>query len=192
MGRFKAVAYWVYLGLMVTALLTLIGFWLSSGKGPLFSLDSPSSPPAPASAPVAPAYKRPLLGPTGYPWPERPGYIEGFARHHEDGLSSVTVDNTKNEHDVLVKLYALSETLAYPVRAFFIPRGNSFTAQRVSPGTYDIRFQNLTTGEFLRSEPFTLTEKIEGTGVRHLDVRLTLYPTPTGNTAILPLSQQDF
>ena len=62
-------------------------------------------------------------------------YLSGLTRANFGGLSSVTIDNSKNESDVFVKLVSLDGPGARPVRFFFIPARGRFTMEKVTAGT---------------------------------------------------------
>ncbi len=49
-----------------------------------------------------PHYQRPALAPNGSPWPRSSGYL---LEQSEDGNSVITVDNSRNDSDMLVKLF---------------------------------------------------------------------------------------
>ena len=114
-----------------------------------------ATPPAPLPAP---AWIRPPAAPNGQPWPTAAGYVRGDQRLYADGLSSVTVDNSRNDSDVFVKLVSLDGSNAYPVRIFFIPAHGTFTVNKVRAGSYDVRYRDLSTGGLSRSQAFELEE----------------------------------
>jgi hypothetical protein len=83
------------------------------------------------------AYARPLSAPDGHPWPTSASYLLGEKQHETNGLSTVTVDNSQNDSDVLVKLFAIDAIKPLALRTFFIPKHETFTLNKVSPGNYD-------------------------------------------------------
>ncbi|CAG2129172.1 J domain-containing protein [Cupriavidus plantarum] len=120
-------------------------------------------------------YIRPSLTPKGEPWPERSGYVPGYPVLNTDGLSMVTIDNTRNKFDVFLKLVALDTTRPLPVRTSYVRSGTSFTMENIAPGSYDVRYRSLDTGEIFRSERFDLKEIQEATGTSFAKNILTLY-----------------
>lgn len=48
------------------------------------------------------SYSRPAKAPNGQPWPNTSDYIKGYDQLNSIGLSTVTVDNSKNDSDVFV------------------------------------------------------------------------------------------
>lgn len=143
-------------------------------------------------APVKQEYIKPLTAPNGQPWPASAGYVAGYPRHHTNGRSKVTVDNTQNDSDVFVKLVSIDSDSAYPVRTFYIPQHGAFTLNKVSPGSYDIRYRDLETGYLSRSEPFDLTETPKEEGIQYSNMTMTLYKVQNGNMHTYPLAEEEF
>ncbi|KAA6182487.1 J domain-containing protein [Thiohalocapsa marina] len=141
---------------------------------------------------VLPAYVRPELAPNGFPWPTSAGYVSGYQILHNQGLSSITIDNTRNDSDVFVKLVSLSGSSAYPVRQFFIPGFSRFTLKNVTAGRYDIRYRDLETGGLSRSEPFEVNEIRTYSGTQYSNLSMTLYKVSHGNMETYRLSESEF
>lgn len=149
--------------------------------------------PAPAPARVRPAYVRAAVADNGQPWPTSSAYIRGYPRLHNDGLSTVTIDNTQNDSDVHVKLESLNGPPAYhPVRTFFISGHGSFTLNRVTAGNYDIRYRDLSTGGLSRSEAFDLVESPTYNGTQFSNFTMTLYKVRNGNMQTYDLAEDEF
>lgn len=180
--------------LAATAIVVLLSDWV-----PGASLDTPTAnaatdtPSTPAAAPAATApsptaiaasiistreetrYLRPALTPKGEPWPERSGYVPGYPVLNTDGLSMVTIDNTRSKFDVFLKLVSTDSTRPLPVRTSYVRSGTSFTMENIAPGSYDVRYRSLDTGEIFRSERFELKEIQEATGTSFAKNILSLY-----------------
>lgn len=137
-------------------------------------------------------YARQLTAPNGSPWPSTAGYVAGYPRASNNGLAHVTVDNTKNDSDVFVKLFRVDSAAPYPVRHFFIPAFSKFTLDDVAPGTYDIRYRDLRSGGLSRTESFSLEEKRSSAGVRYSDLTMTLYRVRGGNMDTYGLAENEF
>lgn len=176
-------------------------FWYAIGVLIIVSAlpDKPStSPPGPkpyvsTPAPVRnPSYVRPNMAPNGEPWPITSGYISGYPQLHHNGLSTVTIDNSQNDTDVLVKLVSLTGTQAYPVRTFFISAHDKFIIDHVTIGNYDIRYRDLSTGGLSRSEPFDLTETRIDNGTQFSTITMTLYKVRNGNMQTYDLAEGEF
>ena len=119
-------------------------------------------------------------------------YINGFEKLHTNGLSEVTVDNSRNDSDVFVKLVSIDGPNAYPVRTFFIPAYGSFTLNKVRAGNYDIRYKDLGNGGLSRSDPFNLEEIRTYDGTQYSTMTMTLYKVKHGNMKTYGLSEDEF
>ena len=164
----------------------------------VWATDKPSVPPPgpkpynATPAPVREEYVRPVTAPNGQPWPVSAGYIKGYKRLHADGLSTVKIDNSRNDSDVFVKLVSLDSAQAYPVRQFFIPAFGSFTLNKITAGNYDIRYRDLSNGGLSRSEAFALEETATYNGVQYSNITMTLYKVQNGNMRTYSLSETEF
>lgn len=154
--------------------------------------DSEAATAGVADVPDAPAWVRPGSAPNGRPWPTRAGYLAGELKRHTDGLSEVTVDNGQNDADVHVKLVAIADQEAYPVREFFIPAGQRFTVSTVDAGQYDVRYRDLDSGSLSRSEAFELKETPTEGGTQYSSIEMTLYKVANGNMQSYELGEQEF
>lgn len=167
----------------------------------IWANDKPSAPPprpkpyqttpAPAPAPAKPKYVKPSSAPNGQPWPSI-GYVKGYPQLNTEGLSNVTVDNSKNDSDVFVKLVSLNTAKAYPVRQFYIPAFGKFTLNKVTAGNYDIRYRDLSSGGLSRSEAFDLEETPTYNGTQYSNLTMTLYKVQNGNMQTYGLSEAEF
>lgn len=158
-------------------------------------MSPPPAGPKPYQAtkvPEPPAPVRPDTAPNGQPWPTVAGYVKGYQKLHTNGLSTVTVDNSRNDSDVFVKLVSLDGAQAYPVRQFFIPAFGSFTLKNVTAGAYDVRYRDLDTGGLSRSEAITLTEVHTDEGAEFSNFTMTLYKVRNGNMQTYRLSEAEF
>ncbi len=142
--------------------------------------------------PSSPKYVRPATDPNGRPWPVSAGYVSGFKMLHKDGLSTVTIDNSRNDIDVFAKLVSLDGPQAYPVRVFYIPANGKFTMNKVSVGTYDVRYRDLGNGHLFRSESFQLEEIPMGDRVQYSNISITLYKVRDGNMQTYDLAENEF
>lgn len=138
------------------------------------------------------AYVRPSTAENGQPWPASASYVKGYPRLHADGLSTVTVDNGRNDSDVFVKLVSLNSAQAYPVRQFYIPAFGSFILNKVTAGSYDIRYRDLSNGGLSRSDKFSLEETAAYNGTQYSNITMTLYKVKNGNMQTYGLSEAEF
>lgn len=81
---------------------------------------------------------------------------------------------------------------AYPVRQFYIPAFGSFTLNKVTAGSYDIRYRDLSNGRLSRSEAFNLKEIQTYDGVQYSNITMTLYKVQNGNMQTYGLSEAEF
>ena len=63
-------------------------------------------------------YVKPSTAPNGSAWPTYASYVSNYPKLNINGLSSVTVDNTKNDSEVFVKLVSIKSNESHPVRVF--------------------------------------------------------------------------
>jgi hypothetical protein len=146
--------------------------------------------------PDLPKYTRPLTDPLGDRWPNGATLLRGYPTRNVDGHSKVSIDNSQGDADVFAKLVSLSGPKAYPVRTFFVPAHSSFTLSKVTPGSYDIRYRNLDTGDLIRTESFELTEQEvydqRGQGIDYTTLSFSLYKVQDGNAQSYPLREDEF
>lgn len=163
----------------------------------------PSPTPATASSPtpitsakqtqgIAPSHTHPAKAPNGAEWPLRADYVAGYPVLHTEGLSSVTIDNSRNGSDVFAKLYFLETRKPLRVRVFYVPGYSAFTLRNVSIGLYDIRYRDLSTGALVKSDRFTIEEEEDFDGIRYSDLTMTLYEVRNGNMNTYPIGEDEF
>jgi hypothetical protein len=139
-----------------------------------------------------PAYVRPSTTPDGEPWPTTAGYLGSADAASQRGLSNVTVDNTRNSSNVLVKLFSLNAFEPSAVRTFYIPGHQRFTIANVTMGQYDIRYRDLDSGGLSKTEPFRLEERLVPNGREFSNVTMTLYKVQNGNMRTVSIQDSDF
>jgi len=139
-----------------------------------------------------PSYERPLEDPNGNQWPASASYLDGFPQLRTDGRSKVTVDNSRNDSDVFVKLVSIHTEGSLPVRVCFIPAHERFTLENVTAGQYDIRYRDLDSGGLSRSEVFEAKEISTEDGVEYSVLTMTLYKVAHGNMQTYGLDEADF
>jgi curved DNA-binding protein CbpA len=133
-----------------------------------------------------------LFAPDGSAWPTNSAYLRGARLGHTGGLSNVIVDNSQNSSAVHLKLVAIDEPTAFPVRECFIPAYGRFTLRLIHRGRYDIRYRDLSTGTLSRSEAFTLVERPTARGTQYSSLSMTLYKVSNGNMQSYGLSEAEF
>jgi curved DNA-binding protein CbpA len=169
---------------------------LTSKKTPSRSYSSTSTTPSYASQPYTPPprpkYVRPSLSPVGTSWPSTAGYVRGYQIQAQGGLSTVTIDNSRNSSDVFLKLVWLSASEAIPARMCYIPAHSRFTFSSVMTGRYDVRYKDLDTGGLSKTEEFILEEKKTYSGTTYSTLTLTLYKVANGNMTTVAIDESQF
>jgi hypothetical protein len=165
------------------------------------SLPAPSPSPytsAPSAVALAPkpspkpSYVRPTTAENGQPFPTTSGYIKKYPQKANDGYSSMTIKNDENDSDVYVKLFDLSKGKAKPVRYFLVRAHESFTAEKITPGKYDVRYRDLDSGGMTKTPEFQFTEIKEGENINYSNMTMTLYKVANGNMHTEPIDEEAF
>lgn len=171
-----------------------LGLWIWYANTDNSSTPAVAHPPERAvkTEPPKPPYVRPATAPNGAAWPRTSGYVGSYKVGVQGGLSSLTIDNSQNDADVFVKLANLGAGKPIPVRHMFISRGTKFQAKGVLPGSYDIRYQDLSSGNLSRSDPFELNEAPTGNGTKYSNMTMTLYKVRNGNMPTHRLDESEF
>jgi hypothetical protein len=133
----------------------------------------------PATPKAIPSYVRPTVADNGQPFPAVSGYIPKYPKKATDGLSSLTIKNDGNDSDVFVKVF--SRATGRPVRVFFVRAHESFTAKEITPGKYDVRYRDLDSGGFAKTDEFEFVERKESESIKYSDLVMTLYKVANGN-----------
>ncbi len=120
------------------------------------------------------------------------GYVKGYPMKAMNGHSTVTVDNTQNDRDVLVKLFSLGTSRPTQVRYFIVLAHERFTAMKVTAGYYDIRYKIQGADRKARTDPFNLKEIVRKDGVRASQITFTLNKVGDGNMKTYKISDGDF
>lgn len=127
----------------------------------------------------------------------RAGVITGYDSDgpylNDDGMCELTIDNTRNDMPVYVRLWDME--IGRPVRAFYIRSGDSFTATELTPSTYEVRYielyDNDVPAQGSRSEQFTMEQVDYGSFVQYSQMSLTLYKVHGGNTTTTSIDADD-
>ncbi len=114
------------------------------------------------------------------------GYLEGRPVLNTDGLSTVTIDNTRNSSAVIVKLADTSHGQRTVVRTLYIPNGDKFIVDQLTAGIYELRYRDVQNNSVARMDPFQVREIVEDNGTRFSDITVTLYKVRNGNMKTYP------
>jgi len=185
---YKPIFYNIALILLLTYFSYAI---LSSPIGNTSSTYRTQSYPPPSSyLPLSPQ-KSEMVAPA--PLPNiKTGYLTGFKQKRKGGYSTLTVDNTRNDDGVIVKIFYMGGVRPEAVRAFSIRGGDKFTAQSLPPGEYEVRYKMLSSNQKYKTQPITLQQIEEENGIRYSRVEITLYKVLHGNMQTYPISDADF
>jgi hypothetical protein len=162
---------------------------------------APEPEPAPIPDPEPIAQPQPVdtkmtKDPNGRDWPRGSGYLRGIDVRNNNGLSSLTIDNTGSDNSYFVKLVDVSSGRPHGVRYIKVNGGSSFTMKNLSPSQYEIRYKDIVTRSAAKSEPFrvreTVTETYQGRATNFSNIRITLYTIAGGNTQMTPIREEDF
>jgi len=132
------------------------------------------------------------FAPNGKPWPKVAGYVDGYPRLRTSGRTTVTIDNSQNDATMFVKLYAIDSARHQAVRVVYVPASGRFTISGISPGQYDVRYEDPRTMQRSKSEPFTLRQEETETGIRFSNVTMTLFTVSNGNMRFTPITAAEF
>ena len=120
------------------------------------------------------------------------GGIRGCKKRQRGGRSTMTVDNSANDTAVLVKLYPNGVPNAAAVRVFTLRAKDSWTEIDIRSGIYELRYEDLATKVFTKTDPLTLSERqVEG-GVKFSRLKVTLYKVQNGNMNTQSIAKQEF
>lgn len=137
-------------------------------------------------------FERPPLAPNGKTWPAKAGYLLGYDKLNTSGKSSITIDNTKNDSDVHVKLALIDSYISIPIRQIYIPAYRKFKVDNITAGFYDIRYRDLTTDRLSKSEPFLLEESETEGKIKFSDLTITLPRVQHNGIEKLELAEAEF
>lgn len=137
-------------------------------------------------------YIRPLKAENGSLFPAKSDYIIGYEQLANEDYATLTINNTENTSDLYLKLYALDGDYTTPVRVFFVIAEGEFTLEDLNVGDYELRYQDLDTGGFAKTEPLPLkmVEKADGTYFSNVEVILS--KVVNGNLETEPILEEDF
>lgn len=130
------------------------------------------------------------LGPDGQPWPLGPK-IYRKNRFLQNGLSTITIDNSHNRHPIHVKLDAESRPDEV-IREIFVPRHRLMALENLPPGMYRLKYRDLQTGSAMQSQAFDLDDVRTEPPVQYGAMEITLYATPNDNVGFSALPESEF
>jgi hypothetical protein len=149
-----------------------------------------TAPPSDFTVPVhsTPAYVRPTTTPNGLTWPTRACELPGYPTSHDDGASELVIDNSRSSTDVLARLINVDGDQPRPARHVFLPARSRFHLTHVRRGTYEITYQDLTTGVQNQSDRFEVIE----TSTAHSLMTIRLGSSASNSITELPATDTSY
>lgn len=120
------------------------------------------------------------------------GLIRGCKKRQQGGRSSIMVDNTANDTAVLVKLYPHGKADAAAARVFSIRAKDSWTENNIRAGTYELRYEDMSTSAFTKTEALTIDEQRVDGGVKFSRLTVTLFKVQNGNMKTQSIAKSEF
>ncbi|MGA1474713.1 MAG: hypothetical protein ACO4AI_06025, partial [Prochlorothrix sp.] len=167
-------------------------------------VQSSLSSPSPVSTPVSLESINPIPTPSptscvrqtvadnGNLLPTTSRYVDGYPTRFNNGYSKIMVDNSRNNTDMLVKLYRLDSEFSDPARIIFLESGAQFVFADLEPGKYDLRYKDLSSCQIVRTEELTVNEFETMTSIRASSITVTLYKVMGGNMETYIIDENDF
>lgn len=129
--------------------------------------------------------------PDGKAWSAYPQVMT--VRERRAGLSSLLLDNSRNNQDLYVKLArSRDKGSSNFARDAFIPAYQQLKLSSLPAGDYVIKIMNIADGCAQISPVISLTEVRTESGIEYSDNSLTFYPVLNGNTHLQSLSSSQF
>src|SRR5437762_9777212 len=166
--------------------------WKATRPAPVRPAPVASPPEAPPAPWQRPRYVRPSQADNGVPWPTVPAYIPGYPRRFTDGRSTLSVDNSRNESDVFMKLFSVGTKTRLLARAFFIPAGQKFVVEPLERGSYDLRYRQLSSGALFKSDPLVFKEVSSDDSIKVTTMAVTIYKTAGGSLPVTAIPDEEF
>ena len=146
------------------------------------NLAKPKTPPM-----CSPEMKK---APNGQAWPARAAYVGPITK--ANGYSTITIDNTKGNSNIYIKLARPTDGKSSGIREAYIPAGSTFKMNKIEPGNYAIKYKDIKNGCNSKSDPFGVEQIQTAQGVRYSDITLTIYTILNGNMDFERLPENAF
>lgn len=141
---------------------------------------------------ILPKKSKVLLDPKGNKWPRNSSYLSGYEIFRSNGNSSVTINNSKNDFNIYLKLEHVTFDFTYPVRHCFILKNDSFQLLNLTKGNYLIKYQIIESGDTFKSEVFSITEEESSDGIQYSTMEIFLSKVRNGNFETSKIPNEDF
>ncbi len=127
----------------------------------------------------------------GFPASSFNGNVPGRPISHTDGMSTLTVDNSRVPKDAMVKLIALGANSA--ARTFLVAASSTHTINSISPGSYKIMYRYR--GEcasYEANKRLNVEERETDNETLYTKLTITLYAVPGGKMRFNHISPDTF
>ncbi|MHA7113808.1 J domain-containing protein [Pseudomonas promysalinigenes] len=131
-----------------------------------------------------------IKAPNGQAWPARAAYVGPITR--ANGYSTITIDNTKGNSNIYIKLARPTDGKSSGIREAYIPAGSIFKMNKIEPGSYVIKYKDIKNGCNSKSDPFEVEQIQTAQGVQYSDISLTIYTILNGNMDFERLPENAF
>ena len=129
--------------------------------------------------------------PDGRPWGQVAKVMT--VAENRSGLSSLTLDNSRNSQDLYVKLArSLDQSTRNFAREAFIPAHQQLVLQHLAVGNYVIKMMDVASGCAQVSPVLNIEENRTSSGIEYSNHSMTFYPVVNGNTHLSKLSASNF
>lgn len=114
-------------------------------------------------------------------------------RDKRRGLSSLLLDNSRNDQDLYIKLVLVKDELTRNyARDAFIPARKQLKLLNVASGSYVVKMMNIADGCSQVSPVIDLTETRTDRGIEYSEHSLTFYPVINGNIHLRSIPSSQF
>lgn len=124
--------------------------------------------------------------------PSKTGYVPGYPKLNHDGASIITVDNSRNSEAIFGKLYDLDTPKPRAVRYFYIEARGGLNLRHISPGRYDLRYEDLESGYILKSHPILVEEYENQYETGFSMINIPIYKIYDSNTPTEAIYKDEF
>lgn len=112
---------------------------------------------------------------------------------NRSGLSSLTLDNSRNSQDLYIKLArSLDLNSRNFAREAFIPAHQQLVLQNLPEGSYVVKMMDVASGCAQVSPIISISETRTDRGIEYTNHSMTFYPVINGNTHLRTLSASRF
>jgi len=139
------------------------------------------------------ASRRLEFAPNGRSWPAQTGYLRGYPILHQQGNSTIRINNTSGIENWNTKLVSVESDGLYDVRYLLMKTGDEFILKDVLAGKYELHFQSLADEKNCWKSPvYLINEERQENGIRYTTLSLTIFGVKNGNLEKIPIDPAEF